>query len=162
MTNRNQYETKVAEATEVDWARLSAFIDGEGTIAICKEKPRKATYSPRYSLSVQVTNTSPLLMVWLESVFGGHAYPVNKGKSPLSRKLVMRWYSSERQAGLILAKCLPYLIVKRAQAEVGLAFMELRSKNWSRKKVSDSTLAIRDQYRTKIQELNAGRPAMVQ
>jgi hypothetical protein len=151
--NLLNYESMTASASEVDWARLASFIDGEGTIYINKSARRKATFSPRYFLSVSITNSSPLLMDWLKRIFFGTVYLV-KNSSPLTKKVMMRWQLNERQAQTVLEKCLPYFVVKREQAEIGLAFMRLRSENWSRKKVSDEVLAVRESYRLQIHEAN--------
>ena len=60
---------RVANATDVDWARLAAFIDGEGTIFI-----QRAGARGPHCLVVIVSNTSPLLTAWLETTFGGNVY----------------------------------------------------------------------------------------
>lgn len=154
MGKKINYVAMTAGVPEIDWARLAAYIDGEGTIYINKQKPRKATFSPRFFLSVVVTNTNPRLMNWLKERFFGSVFVVKGGKSPLSKKMIMRWQANERIAQTVLARCLPYFVMKREQAEIGLAFMRLRDENWSRAKVSDEVIQVRDSYRLQIQEAN--------
>lgn len=151
---RVNYEAITSQTTDIDWSRLAAFIDGEGTIYINKQKARKPSWSPRYFLSVVITNTSPLLMAWLSSKFPGSVYHVRGNK--YSKKPIMRWQLNDRQGEFVLRKCLPFFVIKRSQAEVGLAFMTLKTENWSRRKVESSTLEIRETMRLQIQGLNTG------
>lgn len=153
---RLNYEAMSAGARDIDWARLAAYIDGEGTIYINKQKARKEGWSPRYFLCVVVTNTNALLMNWLKETFFGSVYFVRNGHSPLSKRLLMRWQLNERQAQTALEHCLPFFVMKREQAEIGLAFMKLRDENsQGRRKVLQSVLDLRESFRLQIQGANS-------
>jgi hypothetical protein len=155
MGNRLDYEAMTVAVRDVDWARLAAFIDGEGTIYINKSKRQKENWSPRYFLSVVITNTNPLLMNWLKTEFFGSVYIVKGGRSPLSKRMIMRWQLNERQAQTVLEHCLPYFVMKREQAEIGLAFMKLRDQNCQgRRQVSPEVLALRESFRLQIHGAN--------
>ena len=104
----------------IDWARLAAYIDGEGYIRVATGK----THSGR--LEVNVSNTDYRLLEWLKSTFGGNVY-VGSRKGPAQKKLLWRWVVDRSNAERILAGCLPYFIVKREQAECGLSFQRIIS-----------------------------------
>lgn len=143
--------------TPIDWARLAAFIDGEGTIYINSQKMMGRMRSPRHFLSVVVTNTNPKLILWLKNVFGGSVYAIKKGKyGKPSHKQCYRWQLNELLGGEILRGCLPYFIIKREHAEIGLAFLELKAKQNGRqgKRLSEEVLSSRQFLADQIVELN--------
>lgn len=103
--------------TEIDYARLAAFIDGEGCICICRT-------GRKHKLDVHVTNTNFILLNWCMQTFGGWTTP-NKGKKQTEkRKALGYWRIYRRQAASLLRLCLPYFIIKREQAEVAIRFQE--------------------------------------
>lgn len=116
-------------------------------------KARKPSWSPRHQLSVVITNTNPLLLTWLQTTFGGSVFLVKTNH--LGKRQIMRWQLNERQAFTALEMCLPYFVTKKQQAEVGIAFQQLKDKNWSRKKVSDEVIAKRDQLKHAIERFNS-------
>ena len=67
----------VIEPTEMDYARLAAYIDGEGCITICvahgnshgRPWPNESLY-----LNVSVHNTDPRLIDWCAERWGGRVY----------------------------------------------------------------------------------------
>ena len=107
------------EIGELDLVRLAAFIDGEGSIFIIKQK-RKNRFSATYRVGLNVTNTSIKLMDWLKSTFGGNDYihenPAKKWKT------VYEWRSNGIDAYRILSKVEKYLIIKPEQAKIALEF----------------------------------------
>ena len=126
-TSIESFEAHLKSATVADWARLAAFIDGEGTIYINRRKPSGKRLSEGHTLSVLVTNSSVPLIDWLKSTFGGSVYVKDfHGKNTLGRRQLWTWHLNERQAEVILRGCLPYFIVKREQAVIGLAFRRLK------------------------------------
>jgi hypothetical protein len=145
-------KTVQSEPTQIDWARLAAYIDGEGTVYINREKPRKADWSPRHFLCVMVTNTDSRLINWLVERFGGTVYsvPCNLGKKP-----IYRWQLNERLAAHVLRNCLSFMIMKREQAEVGVAFSDLKKRtSFRRIKVPESVIVARDAAAQRIKDLN--------
>ena len=148
-----EFDAKLNYVADVDWARLAAFIDGEGTISINESgKPRKAHWTPRISLQVMVTGTSVALMNWLQSTFGGTVYSVKAngfGKRP-----IWRWQLNEKQAESILSRCRSFIIIKKEQANVALEFRALKSLGVRGKVVDQAIVEKRKQYASKIREFN--------
>ena len=61
---------RVANATDVDWARLAAFIDGEGTIFIQRRGSTRATLSCSYRLEYESSFDSVARdNIWRECLF---------------------------------------------------------------------------------------------
>jgi hypothetical protein len=56
-----------------------------------------------------------------------------------------------------LQHCLPYMIMKRDQAEVGLAYRALKKQGARGHKVTPQVLAAREEMKAKIISLNSSR-----
>jgi len=125
---RADYVAFIASVSEIDIARLAAYIDGEGTIYINKTKKLYGRMkNPQYSLSLVISNTDPRLMSWLKKTFDGCVYGVKYERcSHLGKKPIMRWQLNERLALTVLTRCLPFMIMKREQAQIGVEFMSLK------------------------------------
>lgn len=109
----------LSQTSVIDWARLAAYIDGEGHIALNANR-MSAGKSYAY-LRVVVTNTDPRLIIWLQRTFGGGVLKV-KRPAALHWRRCFKWTASCRHAEAILRGCLPYFITKRDQADIALAF----------------------------------------
>jgi len=107
-----------------DWARLAAYIDGEGSINLV---PRKTPHmkSMTYCAKVVVTNTDFRLAKWCYDTFGmkfyGHSN--NNRQNPNWKSCVVA-QACGFKAAWILRNCLPWFVLKMAQAEVVLAHQE--------------------------------------
>lgn len=162
MRRLSKYDQLINSVSDVDAARLAAFIDGEGTIYINRQARKNPSYSARHYLCVVVTNTSPLLMDWLKATFSGSVFYVSRKNSIAKNpRQVMRWQLNERQAEAVLRRCLPFFVIKKQHAEVGLAFRQLKGIGRRGRWLTDSNLAMREDFRLQIQRLNqAGAPTI--
>lgn len=134
-----------AGPTAIDWARLAAFIDGEGHIAVRTQKPQKLGRTRRHFLEIKISNTDIRLMAWLKSTFGANFYlqPMVDGRKP-----VYQWIVNSCKAEEILRQCLPYFVIKRQHAEIGIAFQEYKSSSGGRGTgvLTDDVLLGRDSF----------------
>lgn len=106
---------------------IAGIIDGEGSITIeiqSKCEVRKDNY---YSVRLLVINTCKPLVDWLEKTLGGH---VSTRKKIEGQKYCYKWNICSYNARDILIMCLPYMIVKKKQAEVLIKFMNLDKGGW--------------------------------
>ncbi len=99
-------------------AYLAGIVDGEGNIGVNKQVPRKGVgrsiiYVPR----ICVTNTSQSLLCFMLAVTGTGTI-TTKADNVLSEKTCYQWTVSSRTAGDFAEAILPYLVVKRRQAEI--------------------------------------------
>lgn len=113
----------------IDWGRMAAYIDGEGSILINTQKRGKSEAIGFY-LRITVANTDIRLPQWIKENFGGNYHDSNKTEYYESRnwKRCWHWGCSAHRAAWILHNCLPYLVIKREQAELGLQLQVSLSK----------------------------------
>lgn len=107
--------------SDIDWARLAAFIDGEGSIRSCiQRKKNKGTAArfPIFATTVQVANTDLVLMTWLSNRFGGVVEQKKNGGG--RRRTLYIWRLLTKDQVAILEGCMPYFILKRRQAELAI------------------------------------------
>jgi hypothetical protein len=100
--------------TEMDYARLAAYIDGEGHIHIGK-------FGNYDCLRIDVYNTDPRLIVWIKKTFGGGWF-FTEFPNERQRFKKYGWYIGAKNACELLNKCMPYFLIKREEAEIGIAF----------------------------------------
>ena len=139
---------------EIDWARLAAYIDGEGTIRIDLQQPSRGNnFTARHLLEIRVYGCDLELILWCKNTFGGgNIKPVRKLHGKPNWKQEHVWYVGALNAEIILRNCLPFFIVKRKQATVALALRELGGKHGRR--VSPELYAKREVLRQEMKVLN--------
>lgn len=114
--------------SEVDRARLAAYIDGEGNINICAKgmKGRRSRKTPSMLLRVEICNTDIRLTEWCKRVTGVGNVTMDHRTADHrrggTRRFLYRWMACDRQAERIINECLPFFVIKREQAEIALAF----------------------------------------
>ena len=104
--------------TALAWA--AGFIDGEGCIQApvrLRERNRRG-----YGLSLYVGQVDPRPLHRLADTFGGLVYP--KSRQSGERRQMFMWRVTGLTAADALSALLPYLLVKREQAELALQLRE--------------------------------------
>lgn len=124
-------------------AYIAGIIDGEGSINISKEKGGK-----NYVLRVTVNNIDPNLIIYLKENVGGSIFQAH-GKINQRRSLY-NWVISAKKAGLFLKKILPYLIIKKDQAETAILFQSTTSQGILTNEIKEK----REELRQKIIRLH--------
>ena len=118
-----------ANPPELEWIRLAAFIDGEGSIGIRKRTwqppKRKSSCSPHYVTTVVLCNTDPRLIVWAKNTFQVGTTSIRDFKNPGERthshhRPCYIWEVSARAAQWILEGCFPFFVMKKDQAQICL------------------------------------------
>jgi hypothetical protein len=134
--------------TEVDWARLAAFIDGEGSIVINKAGKN----GTRFTVRISISNTDPRLIHWIKNTFGGSVC-IHRVSNPKHRDS-MKWDAACREAQTILQNCYQYLIIKREQADVALAYYEtVPTQCMGSTRIKPEVIEKRQELRDKISRL---------
>ncbi|MGA9352262.1 MAG: hypothetical protein WBV46_01140 [Terriglobales bacterium] len=143
------------EGESVDWAKLAAYIDGEGYICLRTEHVGGRSHT----LILRIGNTDPRLTLWLQERFGG---TVNRRVASRNAKHIFyQWRINGRKAVVLLEKCLPHFVMKRDQAEIAIAFGKLMGwkigdgwkKGRTHPKLKDEAIAQRDVLVMKLKEV---------
>lgn len=95
--------------TDIAWA--AGFLDGEGCIRICRRQ------NGFYNLQVSIAQVVKAPLDDLQMIFGG---------SIRQQSGSWRWQIDSRQAAKLLEQVIPFLRVKREQAEIALQFQSRR------------------------------------
>jgi len=123
--------TEERPMTKDKWIYVAAMIDAEGCISIgaANHKTTAGNHYIAYMLRIQIANTSVKLMDWIVENFGGVIYKKKQALNP--KKPVFQWFTKggwQAQEKFLLG-ILPYLIIKREQALVGLDFIRILREN---------------------------------
>jgi hypothetical protein len=100
--------------TEKELAYLAGIIDGEGSFCL----HNFGTH--RFGSGLAIGNTDLRLMEWIHSHFGGVVRA--ERRTSAKWKQIWRWTAKASEIEAITRAVLPYLIVKRQQAELLLAY----------------------------------------
>lgn len=101
-------------------AYTAGIIDGEGCISICQHK-NKTKRGFSYALTVSVWSTDEWLVQWLKMHYGGSVVP-RKFEIQAKRRTIWKWSVYANKAKDFLQLILPYLYLKRPQAELAISF----------------------------------------
>lgn len=149
---------------DVDWARLAAYIDGEGCINIHTNRGQVALgKSVMHSLVVGLTNTDPRLPAWIRDTFNvGKCYRIQNSPS-IAKKIAegrwqprFHWTVTARLAAQILEGCLPFFVIKREQAEIAITFQKTKvyhGKGRLRERIPHNVIVMREQMAQKVRKL---------
>ena len=109
---------------KAELAYLAGILDGEGTITISRQ-PRMKQLRPYFCPRVTIVNTWEPLLSWILNRFPvGHSGIKRYAPSTGGTKTVYLWSVENRAMRPLLRELLPYLIVKRRQAELVLQWTQ--------------------------------------
>ena len=108
---------------QTELAYLAGFFDGEGTIGVYRLRPNSA--GNKFSFSVSAAGVNPLPLLKLRGYFGGSLVSLNQEKR-LGKKIFWQWKICCKEAEFFLRSVLDYLIIKKEEAILALAFRDIR------------------------------------
>ena len=138
--------------TEAINAYMAGILDGEGHFSMYFHERFN-----RHHVTVGVMNTSRDLIDWLVNNFGGYVYEHKPKSHKPHWKPCWEWRMKVQEIPGRLPPILPYLVIKRRQAELAISFRETinPSANNPRKKgVSPEILALRHKIMDELKSLN--------
>lgn len=138
-----------------DLAYLAGILDGEGSIQIRKRKDRGMRRGFCYQLSISIANTNEWLVNWIHFNFEGGIY--RKPSLLPHHKQAYLWQATSKQAEVVLKLLLPYLRLKKPQAEIALQFQSRKIHNSGGKFKSSGAFAVEEAQRILIQSHNDNR-----
>ena len=123
--------------TDPAWA--AGLFEGEGWLYIKATLPRDRR-STKFTLTVGMTNTDPLLLAPYGETWGGRIRP-RKG-TVLSRKPLLEWRVEARRAEAFLCAILPHIRgAKRSKIEAAVALSQRMRPEW-RARMSDGRIRV--------------------
>lgn len=111
-------------------AYLAGCIDCDGSIGIKRStyamRVRGDAHQPVFSERVLFAQVKPDITFILKENFGG-SYGIQK-PGTMNSKPIYKWWVTDRQAITFIKAILPYLLIKKPQAEILLRLRELKEK----------------------------------
>ncbi len=102
-----------------DLAYLAGLLDGEGSISLHMQKLDKYEL---YSFRVLITSTNRPVVDWLAEYFGGSIRMQPRRND--GYKDIYRWCLRTCEAAQLLPLLLPYLIIKKEHALLGIQWLK--------------------------------------
>lgn len=114
-------QAQIDALTDVELAYIAGIIDGEGTISVMRNASayRRGTTPVQYFGRIHVVNTCVEMMNWLNQKIGGAQMKTRKTKEHY--KDVYLLLVNGCACAMLCKRLLPYLIIKRRQAELVVA-----------------------------------------
>lgn len=112
---------------ETDLAYIAGIVDGEGCIRIKKAKAYRCQgrVTPGYHASIQIKMVDEPAIRFIAETLGGWYY--KQEKNCKGGRLLYCWAASDKKAADIIRTLLPYLRIKKTQAEAVLELRQLQS-----------------------------------
>ena len=123
---------------DTELSYIAGLVDGEGSISI--SKPTNSNNS--FTLEVTVTNKDKQVISWLKESFGGGIRVKYKPEEKFYWSDCYGWKISAQKGLVFLKKILPFLRIKKRQAELAIEFQE-SIRYMSGKLVPTNTLNVR-------------------
>jgi len=137
--------------TEGELGYAAGIFDGEGSVGIMVVKNGKGYVYHRLQLTI--TNTNPEVIQWLFERWGGCIHnPRYFAKQEW--RAAHRWTLADGRAMKFLKEILPFLVIKKEQATLGIQFQETKRRGGFGAPKPD--LALRESIRKQISNLNQG------
>lgn len=139
---------------ETTIAYIAGLFDGEGHVTIgTHQDKRRPGNAPQHTLALVVTNTDRAVIEWLRDALGcGHVNTHHRAMRDV--KTCYRFILSSDNAAQLLSAMLPYLHIKRRQAELMIAFRQEYTAYGHSGALSAEAIARREEYRGKLRALN--------
>jgi len=131
-------------------AYTAGLIDGEGSICLATGKRKDYKSGRIIYLKVSIVNTNEWLINWLKMQYGG--YISSNDRSGKKWKTRWAWEIQHNHALRFLEMILPYLQIKRPQAELAIQFQ--RAKRRGGPPRTAETLALQQAQRILMQKMN--------
>jgi hypothetical protein len=116
-----------AEIEPTTLAYLAGIIDGEGAVTIARIRDPRYADGVYYRGQVQVGNTRRDLVDYLNRVFPASIQGPYQPRNSIRAKPVYYWISNGKMARVMLRAVMPYLLLKRRQAELCLELEYLKA-----------------------------------
>lgn len=134
-------------------AYVAGIIDGEGYIGLIPSSSKQLK-NPSYSPKVKVTNTNEEMVIFLYKTFGGHLDKLRFLNNPVFKPARMWTLSNKVNVKPFLISLIPYLKIKKKQAELVINYCNNYSYKEMRQKDNKKALQKRNDYYHELRKLN--------
>lgn len=146
-------------------AYLAGIVDGEGSLCIYRVNPAKYNRykNPSYRSVLNISNTKKELFDWIEDNFGNlnkskkHRRSIFK-KNSTHERWIYEWVVQGHRLVDICTQLLPYLVLKKRQAELIIEFrktFDLQKGFGAHTPLDPAIMALREDIRIECSHLNA-------
>jgi len=134
--------------TDTTLAYLAGILDGEGCFNIYRGGKR-----PRidYTGRLYVVSTDRVLIDWLQEHFGGFTYT---REVRIEWKTKYEWILERSKSVEVCRAILPYLVIKKPQAELLILFQQSFTEMKVGGRLTDDQRALRERCFFRMKELN--------
>ena len=137
---------------DTELAYMAGLVDGEGTISVSNSRSKvKGRLYENSDTVLQVYNCHLGALGWIRERFGGYIYKVPRASA--AWKDSYAWKTSHSNACRVLKLILPFLIIKKQQANLLVEFAATR-KHYGSKGVPDDILIFRGELVKELKTLN--------
>lgn len=105
---------------DIDIAWMAGFFDGDGSVGAYRYNSNGYIRKKNVELRVAVVSIYKPIIEHIQSMFGGTTYEDKSSAHDSRYYRVWRWYMHSNKASRFLKTILPYLVVKREQAELSI------------------------------------------
>ena len=123
---------------QTDLAYIAGIVDGEGYIGISADHRKRNPDRPCWRLRVAVTNIDEWLMKYLKFSIGGGIIGLKNSKNS---RPCYQWEIKHSKASEFLKLIIPYLHIKKSQAELAIKFQSQINKSTC--KLTEEQFAVR-------------------
>lgn len=132
---------------------IAAILDGEGYVTVSRKKDKTMKVGYGYRPMVGVTNTNKKLLDFLMELTGlGRIHRSKAAKK--NHKPSYQWVLWSQQARQLLEEVLPYLVIKKTQAELIIAMCKAARYGVGRDGLTSDELAFQRRTYEQIKKLN--------
>jgi hypothetical protein len=130
---------------------LAKLIDDRGSISIKRVLQHSGqNKSTQHRIEVSVRSVEQDFLLTIKEAFGG---TVTVHDKRTNRNVMYEWKAISQKAKEVLENIQPFVIVKKAQVDLGIKFLNLKHYG-GKQLLAESVVEERDEYRVKMIELN--------
>lgn len=141
------------DLTDIDTAYIAGLVDGEGCLAIVRQKNSNCRGGFAYRCGFRIASTNQGIMEWLSEAVGAGCVKSHQPKMRNSKRQ-WSWDLWSNNAAALTMRLLPYLKIKRPSAELLLAFQNGLKTHRVGVPLTGSEIAFRDECYHKSRVLN--------
>jgi hypothetical protein len=145
--------SELAEPSHLDCAYAAGFFDGEGTVSIARTF-RSDCVDPAFVLTASAAQVALEPLLFLQNRWGGS---ICRRPAKPPRQEYFNWQCHANVAAEFLLDLLPYLILKRERAILGIRFQDEKA-GQGRNRGDRGRALVFEQFYRELRAMNGSRP----